>query len=176
VDYWTIHAGVLLRHIPLTANRITGIVSRGGSIHAKLCLLEHKENFAYEHWDEILEICSKYDISLSIGDGLRPGCIAGGRSHCLVTLLGHTAWSHLVFQLLRTRGITERVWVSALRDVASMLAAGGTLPGTYNWHSVDAWLSALAARQKLFGTPMRTQLCHGQVPKLHLVLTAAAVT
>lgn len=78
VDYWTIHAGVLLRHIPLTANRITGIVSRGGSIHAKLCLLEHKENFAYEHWDEILDICAKYDISLSIGDGLRPGCIAGG--------------------------------------------------------------------------------------------------
>jgi phosphomethylpyrimidine synthase len=77
VDYWTIHAGVLLRHIPLTANRITGIVSRGGSIHAKLCLLEHKENFAYEHWDEILDICAKYDITLSIGDGLRPGCIAG---------------------------------------------------------------------------------------------------
>jgi phosphomethylpyrimidine synthase len=92
VDYWTIHAGVLLRHIPLTANRITGIVSRGGSIHAKLCLLEHKENFAYEHWDEILQICAKYDISLSIGDGLRPGCIAGGWSHrvTLAVALGHT--------------------------------------------------------------------------------------
>lgn len=77
VDYWTIHAGVLLRHVPLTAGRVTGIVSRGGSIHAKLCLLEHKENFAYEHWDDILDICAAYDISLSIGDGLRPGCIAG---------------------------------------------------------------------------------------------------
>jgi phosphomethylpyrimidine synthase len=82
VDYWTIHAGVLLRHIPLTANRITGIVSRGGSIHAKLCLLEHKENFAYEHWDDILDICAKYDITLSIGDGLRPGCIAGALCMC----------------------------------------------------------------------------------------------
>lgn len=78
VDYFTIHAGVLLRHIPLTADRVTGIVSRGGSIHAKLCLLEHRENFAYEHWDDILDICAQYDISLSIGDGLRPGCIAGG--------------------------------------------------------------------------------------------------
>jgi len=77
VDYWTIHAGVLLRHIPLTAGRVTGIVSRGGSIHAKLCLLEHKENFAYEHWEDILDICAEYDITLSIGDGLRPGCIAG---------------------------------------------------------------------------------------------------
>jgi len=75
VDYWTIHAGVLLRFVPLTAKRMTGIVSRGGSIHAKNCLAHHKENFAYEHWDDILDICNKYDISLSIGDGLRPGSI-----------------------------------------------------------------------------------------------------
>ncbi|CAI5515340.1 unnamed protein product, partial [Closterium sp. Naga37s-1] len=75
VDYFTIHAGVLLRFIPLTAERLTGIVSRGGSIHAKWCLTYHKENFAYEHWDEILDICREYDISISIGDGLRPGCI-----------------------------------------------------------------------------------------------------
>uniref|UniRef100_A0A061S3Q7 Thiamine biosynthesis protein ThiC n=1 Tax=Tetraselmis sp. GSL018 TaxID=582737 RepID=A0A061S3Q7_9CHLO len=75
VDYWTIHAGVLLASIHLTAGRLTGIVSRGGSIHAKLALLEHKENFAYEHWDEILDICAEYDIALSIGDGLRPGSI-----------------------------------------------------------------------------------------------------
>mmetsp|Transcript_29157 Transcript_29157/g.35535 ORF Transcript_29157/g.35535 Transcript_29157/m.35535 type:complete len:634 (+) Transcript_29157:91-1992(+) len=75
VDYWTIHAGVLLRFIPLTAKRLTGIVSRGGSIHAKICLHSHSENFAYEHWDDILDICNKYDISLSIGDGLRPGSI-----------------------------------------------------------------------------------------------------
>ncbi|CAK9088068.1 Phosphomethylpyrimidine synthase [Durusdinium trenchii] len=75
VDYWTIHAGVLLRFVPLTAERLTGIVSRGGSIHAKLCISKHEENFAYEHWDDILDICKQYDVSLSIGDGLRPGCI-----------------------------------------------------------------------------------------------------
>jgi len=76
VDYWTIHAGVLLRFVPYTAERMTGIVSRGGSIHAKLCLMDHEENFAYRMWDEILDICAEYDISLSIGDGLRPGSIA----------------------------------------------------------------------------------------------------
>jgi len=76
VDYWTIHAGVLFDFVPLTAKRITGIVSRGGSIHAKHMLInDNSENFAYEHWDDILDICAKYDISLSIGDGLRPGCI-----------------------------------------------------------------------------------------------------
>jgi phosphomethylpyrimidine synthase len=75
VDYFTIHAGVLLRYIPLTAKRMTGIVSRGGSIHAKWCLTYHKENFAYEHWDDILDICNQYDVALSIGDGLRPGSI-----------------------------------------------------------------------------------------------------
>jgi len=75
VDYFTIHAGVLLKYVPMTAQRKTGIVSRGGSIHAKWCLTHHKENFAYEHWDEICEICQKYDIAFSIGDGLRPGSI-----------------------------------------------------------------------------------------------------
>ena len=62
--------------MPLTAKRVTGIVSRGGAIHAKISLTTHSENFAYEHWDDILDICASYDISLSIGDGLRPGCIA----------------------------------------------------------------------------------------------------
>jgi phosphomethylpyrimidine synthase len=76
VDYFTIHAGVLLRYVPLTAQRITGIVSRGGSIMAKWCLAHHQENFLYTHWREICEIMAAYDISFSIGDGLRPGCIA----------------------------------------------------------------------------------------------------
>lgn len=98
VDYWTIHAGVLLRHVPLTANRLTGIVSRGGSIHAKLCLLDHTENFAYQHWDEILEICREYDIVLSIGDGLRPGCI-------------HDANDAAQFAELKTQAeLTARAW------------------------------------------------------------------
>jgi phosphomethylpyrimidine synthase len=76
VDYFTIHAGVLLRFVPMTASRMTGIVSRGGSIMAKWCLAHHKENFLYTHWDEICDICAAYDVSFSIGDGLRPGSIA----------------------------------------------------------------------------------------------------
>jgi len=76
VDYITVHAGVLLRFIPLTARRMTGIVSRGGSIMAKWCLAHHQENFLYTHWDELCEICAAYDIAFSIGDGLRPGSIA----------------------------------------------------------------------------------------------------
>ncbi|RDT52207.1 phosphomethylpyrimidine synthase ThiC [Escherichia coli] len=75
VDYFTIHAGVLLRYVPMTAKRLTGIVSRGGSIMAKWCLSHHQENFLYEHFREICEICAAYDASLSLGDGLRPGSI-----------------------------------------------------------------------------------------------------
>ena len=76
VDYFTIHAGVLLRFIPMTAKRMTGIVSRGGSIMAKWCLSHHKENFLWTHWDDICDIMAAYDISFSIGDGLRPGSLA----------------------------------------------------------------------------------------------------
>src|SRR5450631_2786952 len=76
VDYFTVHAGVLLRFIPMTANRMTGIVSRGGSIMAKWCLAHHKESFLYTHWDDICDIMAAYDVSFSIGDGLRPGSIA----------------------------------------------------------------------------------------------------
>lgn len=76
VDYFTIHAGVLLRYVPLTAKRVTGIVSRGGSIMAKWCLAHHKENFLYTHWRDICEIMAAYDVAFSIGDGLRPGCLA----------------------------------------------------------------------------------------------------
>jgi phosphomethylpyrimidine synthase len=76
VDYFTIHAGVLLRFIPMTAHRMTGIVSRGGSIMAKWCLAHHQENFTYTHWDDICKIMAAYDVAFSIGDGLRPGSIA----------------------------------------------------------------------------------------------------
>lgn len=75
VDYFTIHAGVLLRYVPMTADRLTGIVSRGGSIMAKWCLSHHQENFLYQHFREICEICAAYDVALSLGDGLRPGSI-----------------------------------------------------------------------------------------------------
>jgi len=76
VDYFTIHAGLLLRFVPMTAKRVTGIVSRGGSIMAKWCLSHHKENFAYQYFREICEICQQYDVALSLGDGLRPGSVA----------------------------------------------------------------------------------------------------
>src|SRR6202022_1640498 len=76
VDYFTIHAGVLLRYIPLTARRVTGIVSRGGSIMAKWGLAPHRENFLYTEFERICEVMKKYDISFSLGDGLRPGCVA----------------------------------------------------------------------------------------------------
>ena len=76
VDYFTIHAGVLLRYVPMTAKRVTGIVSRGGSIMAKWCLAHHKESFLYTHFREICQLCAEYDVSLSLGDGMRPGSIA----------------------------------------------------------------------------------------------------
>ncbi|MFI4954911.1 MAG: phosphomethylpyrimidine synthase ThiC [Gammaproteobacteria bacterium] len=100
VDYFTLHAGVLLRYIPLTAKRVTGIVSRGGSIMAKSCLTHHKENFIYTHFDEICEIMAAYDISHSLGDGLRPGCIADANDEAqfgeLKTQgeLAKIAWEH----------------------------------------------------------------------------------
>jgi phosphomethylpyrimidine synthase len=100
VDYFTIHAGVLLPYVPLTEQRVTGIVSRGGSIHAKWCMAHHRENFAYEHFDEICEIMKAYDVSFSLGDGLRPGSIADANDAAqfaeLKTLgeLTHRAWKH----------------------------------------------------------------------------------
>jgi phosphomethylpyrimidine synthase len=100
VDYFTIHAGVRLQHVPLTIDRITGIVSRGGSIMAKWCLAHHTESFIYTHFEEICEIMKKYDITFSLGDGLRPGCIADANDAAqfgeLETLgeLTKIAWKH----------------------------------------------------------------------------------
>jgi len=110
VDYFTIHAGVLLRHVPLTAGRMTGIVSRGGSIHAKWCLAHHRENFAYTHFAEICEIMRAYDVSFSLGDGLRPGSIADANDAAqfaeLDTLgeLTHVAWRHDVQTMIEGPG------------------------------------------------------------------------
>lgn len=100
VDYFTIHAGLRLAHIPLTAKRVTGIVSRGGSIMAKWCLSHHKENFLYTHFEDICEILKAYDVAFSLGDGLRPGSIADANDAAqfaeLETLgeLTHIAWKH----------------------------------------------------------------------------------
>ncbi|MDR0195215.1 MAG: phosphomethylpyrimidine synthase ThiC, partial [Myroides sp.] len=110
VSYFTIHAGVLLRYIQLTANRVTGIVSRGGSIMAKWCLFHHKENFLYTHFEEICEIMKKYDIAFSLGDGLRPGSIADANDAAqfaeLETLgeLTKIAWKHDVQVMIEGPG------------------------------------------------------------------------
>jgi phosphomethylpyrimidine synthase len=103
VDYFTVHAGVLLRFIPLTANRMTGIVSRGGSIMAKWCLAHHQESFLYTHWDDICDIMAAYDVSFSIGDGLRPGSIADANDEAQ-------------FAELKVQGeLTKRAWAKGVQ-------------------------------------------------------------
>ena len=103
VDYFTIHAGVLLRFVPLTANRMTGIVSRGGSIMAKWCLSHHQENFLYTHWDDICDIMAAYDVAFSIGDGLRPGSIADANDQAQ-------------FGELQVQGeLTQRAWAKGVQ-------------------------------------------------------------
>jgi phosphomethylpyrimidine synthase len=113
VDYFTIHAGVLLRYVPLTKDRVTGIVSRGGSIMAKWCLHHHKENFLYTEFDRICELMKRYDISFSLGDGLRPGCIADANDAAQ-------------FAELETLGeLTQRAWK---HDVQVMIEGPGHVP------------------------------------------------
>ncbi|MGB9098625.1 phosphomethylpyrimidine synthase ThiC [Erwinia sp.] len=113
VDYFTIHAGVLLRYVPMTAKRLTGIVSRGGSIMAKWCLSHHKESFLYEHFREICELCAAYDVSLSLGDGLRPGSIQDANDEAQ-------------FAELRTLGeLTKIAWEY---DVQVMIEGPGHVP------------------------------------------------
>jgi phosphomethylpyrimidine synthase len=113
VDYFTVHAGVLLRYIPMTARRATGIVSRGGSIMAKWCLAHHQESFLYTRWDEICEIMAAYDVSFSIGDGLRPGSIADANDEAQ-------------FAELYTQGeLTQRAWK---HDVQVMNEGPGHIP------------------------------------------------
>ncbi|MCX9464543.1 phosphomethylpyrimidine synthase ThiC [Vibrio cholerae] len=113
VDYFTIHAGLLLRYVPMTAKRVTGIVSRGGSIIAKWCLSHHQENFLYTHFREICEICAQYDVALSLGDGLRPGSIADANDEAQ-------------FAELRTLGeLTKIAWEY---DVQVMIEGPGHVP------------------------------------------------
>ncbi len=113
VSYFTIHAGVLLRYIPMTAKRLTGIVSRGGSIMAKWCLAHHQENFLYTHFEDICEIMKRYDVSFSLGDGLRPGCLQDANDEAQ-------------FAELRTLGeLTEIAW---RHDVQTMIEGPGHVP------------------------------------------------
>ncbi len=113
MDYFTIHAGVLLRYVPMTAKRVTGIVSRGGSIMAKWCLAHHKESFLYTHFEEICEIMKAYDVTFSLGDGLRPGSVADANDEAQ-------------FSELRTLGeLTKIAWK---HDVQVMIEGPGHVP------------------------------------------------
>ncbi|MCB1251272.1 MAG: phosphomethylpyrimidine synthase ThiC [Acidimicrobiales bacterium] len=113
VDYMTIHAGVLLRYVPMTARRVTGIVSRGGSILAAWCLAHHRENFLYEHFDELCEIFAAYDVAFSLGDGLRPGSIADANDEA---------------QLAELRTLGELTEIAWRRDVQVMIEGPGHVP------------------------------------------------
>ncbi|GAA2503120.1 phosphomethylpyrimidine synthase ThiC [Terrabacter carboxydivorans] len=113
VDYMTIHAGVLLRYVPLTAERITGIVSRGGSIMAGWCLAHHEENFLYTHFDELCEIFARYDVAFSLGDGLRPGCTADANDEAQLS------------ELRTLAELTSRAWDF---DVQVMVEGPGHVP------------------------------------------------
>ena len=146
VDYFTIHAGVLLRYIPLTARRRTGIVSRGGSILAKWCLAHHEENFLYTHWDEICEIMAAYDVSFSIGDGLRPGSIEDANDEAQ-------------FAELRTQGdLTRRAWEF---DVQVMNEGPGHVPMHMIKENVDKQLEWCGEAPFYTLGPLSTDLAPG---------------
>ena len=178
VDYFTIHAGVRLPYIPLTAKRVTGIVSRGGSIMAKWCLAHHRENFLYEHFEDICEIMRAYDVSFSLGDGLRPGCIADANDEAqfaeLHTLgeLTRVAWKHGVQVMIEGPGHVPMHKIKANMD--KQLQACGEAPfytlgplTTDIAPGYDHITSAIgAAMIGWFGTAM---LCY-VTPKEHLGL------
>jgi phosphomethylpyrimidine synthase len=178
VDYFTIHAGVLLRYVPLTAKRVTGIVSRGGSIMAKWCLAHHKENFLYTHFEEICEIMKAYDVSFSLGDGLRPGSIADANDAAqfgeLETLgeLTQIAWKHDVQTMIEGPGHVPMHLIKENMD--KQLAVCGEAPfytlgplTTDIAPGYDHITSAIgAAMIGWFGTAM---LCY-VTPKEHLGL------
>lgn len=178
VDYFTIHAGVLLRYVPLTAKRVTGIVSRGGSIMAKWCLSHHKENFLYTHFEDICEIMKAYDVAFSLGDGLRPGCIADANDAAqfgeLETLgeLTKIAWKHDVQTMIEGPGHVPMQLIKENMD--KQLAECGEAPfytlgplTTDIAPGYDHITSAIgAAMIGWFGTAM---LCY-VTPKEHLGL------
>ncbi len=146
VDYFTIHAGVRLPYIPLTAKRVTGIVSRGGSIMAKWCLSHHKESFLYEHFDEITEICKAYDIAYSLGDGLRPGSIADANDEAQ-------------FAELYTLGeLTKKAWE---QDVQVMIEGPGHVPMHKIKENMDKQLAACGEAPFYTLGPLVTDIAPG---------------
>jgi phosphomethylpyrimidine synthase len=146
VDYFTIHAGVRLAYIPMTAKRVTGIVSRGGSIMAKWCLSHHKESFLYEAFDEITEICKAYDIAYSLGDGLRPGSIADANDEAQ-------------FSELYTLGeLTKRAWS---QDVQVMIEGPGHVPMHKIKQNMDKQLEACGEAPFYTLGPLTTDIAPG---------------
>ena len=146
VDYFTIHAGVRLPYIPMTAKRVTGIVSRGGSIMAKWCLAHHKESFLYEHFDEITEIMKAYDIAYSLGDGLRPGSIADANDEAQ-------------FAELYTLGeLTKRAWE---QDVQVMIEGPGHVPMHKIKENMDKQLAACGEAPFYTLGPLVTDIAPG---------------
>jgi phosphomethylpyrimidine synthase len=178
VDYMTIHAGVLLRYVPLTADRVTGIVSRGGSIMAAWCLAYHRENFLYENFEELCRIFAEYDITFSLGDGLRPGSIADANDEAqfseLRTLgeLTHLAWEHDVQVMVEGPGHVPMHKIKENVDLQVELCGGAPFytlgPLTTDIApAYDHITSAIgAAMIGMFGTAM---LCY-VTPKEHLGL------
>ena len=178
VDYFTIHAGVLLRYIPLTANRVTGIVSRGGSIMAKWCLDHHQESFLYTHFEEICDIMKAYDVSFSLGDGLRPGSIADandeGQFAELKTLgeLTQIAWKHDVQVMIEGPGHVpmQLIQINMEKELKECFQAPFYTPGPLTTDiapGYDHVTSAIgAAMIGWFGCAM---LCY-VTPKEHLGL------
>ena len=146
VDYFTIHAGVRLPFVPMAAKRVTGIVSRGGSIMAKWCLAHHKESFLYEHFDEISEICAAYDIAYSLGDGLRPGSIADANDEAQ-------------FAELYTLGeLTKRAWA---QDVQVMIEGPGHVPMHKIKENMDKQLAACGEAPFYTLGPLVTDIAPG---------------
>jgi phosphomethylpyrimidine synthase len=146
VDYFTIHAGVRLAYVPLTASRMTGIVSRGGSIHAKWCLAHHQENFAYTHFEEICEIMKSYDVSFSLGDGLRPGSLADANDAAQ-------------FAELETLGeLTKIAWK---HDVQVMIEGPGHIPMQLIKENMDRQLAACDEAPFYTLGPLTTDIAPG---------------
>ncbi|MGK7392417.1 MAG: phosphomethylpyrimidine synthase ThiC [Candidatus Cyclobacteriaceae bacterium M2_1C_046] len=146
VDYFTIHAGVRLRYVPLTAKRLTGIVSRGGSIMAKWCLAHHKESFLYTHFEEICEIMKAYDVAFSLGDGLRPGCLADANDKAQ-------------FAELETLGeLTEIAWK---HDIQTMIEGPGHVPMQMIKENMDKQLGACKEAPFYTLGPLTTDIAPG---------------
>ncbi|MDX1949459.1 MAG: phosphomethylpyrimidine synthase ThiC, partial [Rickettsiales bacterium] len=146
VDYFTIHAGVRLPFVPLTANRVTGIVSRGGSIHAKWCIAHHKENFLYTHFEEICEIMKAYDVAFSLGDGLRPGSIADANDAAQ-------------FAELKTLGeLTQIAWK---HDIQTMIEGPGHVPMHLIKENMDKQLEACSEAPFYTLGPLTTDIAPG---------------